>query len=125
MKQGVEKEDVYSFFSILFHSLQSYSLPLFLSLSHLIFFPPYSHLFIFSIYHPLLRPPFIFFFIILLPLENHREERKYFFLKPNYDLLDSGKKKKNFTSNIPPIIFRNILASQYFPLLYFPRKEEK
>lgn len=95
---------------------------------HLIFSPPHSHLFIFSIYHPLPPSPFflsfIFFYHSSSPRESQRK-KKIFFPQTKLWFLDSGKKKKNFTSNIPPIIFRNILASQYFPLLYFPRKEEK
>lgn len=109
-------------FSIPYNPILSLSFSLSLISYFSLPIPIFSSFLFTTLSHVLLS---FFFFIILLPLENHREERKYFFLKPNYDLLDSGKKKKNFTSNIPPIIFRNILASQYFPLLYFPRKEEK
>lgn len=102
-----------------------FSLP-FPSSSHIFLSPfPSFHLFYLSPSPTFSFLSFTFFFIILLPLRESQRKKKIFFPQTKLWFLDSGKKKKNFTSNIPPIIFRNILASQYFPLLYFPRKEEK
>ena len=126
LKQRVEKEDVYSSLTIFFHSLQSYSLSL--SFYHLIFFPPYSHLFIFSIYHPLPRSlPFLsfFFYHSSSPRESQRKKKIFFPSNQTIRFLDSGKKKKNFASNIPPIISRNILAIISPPIFFHERKRNE
>lgn len=117
MKQGIEKEDVYSSFTILFLSSSPH---------HLIFSPPHSHLFIFSIYHPLPRSPsflLFFFFIILLPLENHRERRKYFFLKPNYDFSTVARKRKTLLPIFPRLFFAIFSLRNISPCYIFHERK--
>lgn len=87
--------------------------------------PIFSSFLFITLSHLLLSFFLLFFFYHSSSPRESQRKKKIFFPQTKLWFLDSGKKKKNFTSNIPPIIFRNILASQYFPLLYFPRKEEK
>lgn len=125
LKQGVEKEDVYSSLTIFFHSLQSYSLSLSLS----------SHIFssLFPSFHLFYLPPsptfsplsFFFFYHSSSPRESQRKKKIFFPSNQTIRFLDSGKKKKNFASNIPPIISRNILAIISPPIFFHEKKRNE
>lgn len=123
LKQGVEKEDVYSSLTIFFHSLQSYSLSL--SIISYFFLPiPIFSSFLFTTLSHVLSPFFLFYHSSS-PGESQRKKKIFFPSNQTIRFLDSGKKKKNFASNIPPIISRNILAIISPPIFFHERKRNE
>lgn len=69
--------------------------------------------------------PFFLFYHSSSPGESQRKKKIFFPSNQTIRFLDSGKKKKNFASNIPPIISRNILAIISPPIFFHERKRNE
>lgn len=84
--------------------------------------PIFSSFLFITLSHVLL-PFFYFFFIILLPLENHRERRKYFFLKPNYDFSTVARKRKTLLPIFPRLFFAIFSLRNISPCYIFHERK--
>lgn len=115
MKQGVEKEDVYSSFTILFLSPSPH---------HLIFSPPHSHLFIFSIYHPLPRSPsFLLFFFLSFFFPSRITEKEENIFSSNQTMISrQWQEKEKLYFQYSPDYFSQYSRFAIFPPAIFSTK---